>query len=41
VHDFKCTDGGYAMVTGVCRVGRRIWCVGLQERARMRIDLPG
>jgi sugar lactone lactonase YvrE len=41
VHDFKWTDGGYAMVTGVCRVGRRIWCAGLQERALMRFDLPG
>jgi hypothetical protein len=40
VHDFKWTDGGYAMVTGVCRVGRRIWCAGLQERALMRFDLP-
>jgi sugar lactone lactonase YvrE len=41
VHDFKWTDGGYAMVTGVCRVGRRIFCAGLQERALMRFDLPG
>jgi SMP-30/Gluconolactonase/LRE-like region len=41
VHDFKWTDGGYAMVTGVCRVGRRVWCAGLQERALMRFDLPG
>ena len=41
VHDFKWTDGGYAMVTGVCRVGRSIWCAGLQERALMRFDLPG
>ncbi len=41
VHDFKWTDGGYAMVTGVCRVGRRMWCAGLQERALMRFDLPG
>ena len=32
VHDFKWTDGGYAMVTGVCRAGRSIWCAGLQER---------
>src|SRR3984957_18624905 len=40
VHDFKWTDGGYAMVTGVCRVGRRIWCAGLQERVLMRFDLP-
>ena len=40
VHDFKWTDGGYAMVTGVCRVGRRMWCAGLQERALMRFDLP-
>ena len=41
VHDFKWTDGGYAMVTGVCRVGRRMWCAGLQERALMCFDLPG
>jgi sugar lactone lactonase YvrE len=41
VHDFKWTDGGYAMVTGVCRVGRRMWCAGLQEHALMRFDLPG
>ena len=41
VHDFKWTDGGYAMVTGVCRAGRSIWCAGLQERALMRFDLPG
>jgi sugar lactone lactonase YvrE len=41
VHDFKWTDGGFAMVTGVCRVGNRIWCGGLQERALMRFDLPG
>src|SRR5579872_6443090 len=40
VHDFKWTDGGYAMVTGVCRAGHRIWCAGLQERALMRFDLP-
>ncbi len=40
-HDFKWTDGGYASVTGVCRVGRRIWCGGLQESALMRFDLPG
>jgi sugar lactone lactonase YvrE len=40
VRDFKWTDGGYAMATGVCRVGRRIWCAGLQERALMRFDLP-
>ena len=33
--------GGYAMVTGVCRAGRRMWCAGLQERALMRFDLPG
>ena len=39
--DFKWTDGGYAMVTGVCRAGRSIWCAGLQERALMRFDLPG
>jgi sugar lactone lactonase YvrE len=36
VHDFKWTDGGFAMVTGVCRLGRRVWCAGLQERALMR-----
>jgi sugar lactone lactonase YvrE len=41
VHNFKWTDGGFAMVTGVCRVGRQIWCAGLQERALMRFDLPG
>src|SRR3984957_9379820 len=40
VHDFKWTDGGFAMVTGVCRVGRSIWCGGLHERALMRFDLP-
>ncbi|HXZ16217.1 MAG TPA: SMP-30/gluconolactonase/LRE family protein [Roseiarcus sp.] len=41
VHDFKWTDGGYAMVTGVCRAGHTIWCAGLEERALMRFDLPG
>jgi sugar lactone lactonase YvrE len=41
VRDYKWTDGGYAMVTGVCRAGRRMWCAGLQERALMRFDLPG
>ena len=41
VHDFKWTDGGFAMVTGLCRVGHRIWCAGLHERALMRFDLPG
>lgn len=41
VHDFKWTDGGFAMVTGVCRVGRQMWCAGLQERALMRFELPG
>jgi hypothetical protein len=41
VHDFKWTDGSYAVVTGLCRAGRRIWCAGLQERALMRFDLPG
>jgi sugar lactone lactonase YvrE len=41
VRDFKWTDGGFAMVTGVCRVGRQMWCTGLQERALMRFDLPG
>ncbi len=40
-HDFKWTDGGDAIVTGVCRVGRQMWCAGLQERALMRFDLPG
>jgi hypothetical protein len=29
----KWTDGAYAMVTGICRAGRTIWCAGLQERA--------
>jgi hypothetical protein len=38
VQDFKWTDGGYAMVTGV---GRRMWCAGLQEGALVRCDLPG
>jgi hypothetical protein len=33
--------GGFAMVTGLCRVGRRIWCAGLHERALMRFDSPG
>jgi SMP-30/gluconolaconase/LRE-like protein len=41
VHDFKWTDGGFATVTGVCRVGRSVWCGGLHERALMRFDLPG
>jgi sugar lactone lactonase YvrE len=41
VLDFKWTDGAYAMVTGVCRSGRSIWCAGLQQRALMRFDLPG
>jgi hypothetical protein len=41
VRDFKWTDGGFAMVTGLCRLGRRIWCAGLNERALMRFDLPG
>ena len=40
VQDFKWTDGGFATVTGVCRVGRSIWCGGLHERALMRFDLP-
>jgi sugar lactone lactonase YvrE len=40
VHDFKWTDGRFAMVTGLCRVGRRIWCAGLHERALMCFDLP-
>jgi sugar lactone lactonase YvrE len=39
--DFKWTDGGYAMVTGVCRAGRHVWCAGLHERALMRFELPG
>ena len=41
VHDFKWTDGGFSTVTGVCRVGRSVWCGGLHERALMRFDLPG
>jgi sugar lactone lactonase YvrE len=41
VHDFKWRDGGFATVTGVCRVGRSVWCGGLHERALMRFDLPG
>jgi sugar lactone lactonase YvrE len=41
VHDFKWTDGGFATVTGVCRVGRSVWCGGLHERALMRFELPG
>jgi sugar lactone lactonase YvrE len=40
VHDFKWTDGGFAMVTGVCRLGQRVWCAGLKEHALMRFDLP-
>jgi len=40
VHEFKWTDGGFAMVTGLCRVGDRIWCGGLHEHALMRFDLP-
>jgi hypothetical protein len=40
VHNFKWTDGRFAMVTGLCRVGRRIWCAGLHERALMCFDLP-
>jgi hypothetical protein len=40
VHDFKWTDGGFGMVTGVCHVDRGIWCGGLHERALMRFDLP-
>jgi hypothetical protein len=39
--DFKWTDGGFAMVTGLCRVGSRVWCAGLHERALMRFELPG
>lgn len=30
VRDVKWADGGFAMATGVCCVGRRIWCAGLQ-----------
>jgi sugar lactone lactonase YvrE len=41
VHDFKWADGGFAMVTGVCRVRRSVWCGGLHERALMRFELPG
>ena len=41
VRDFKWTDGGFSTVTGVCRVGRSIWCGGLHERALMRFELPG
>jgi sugar lactone lactonase YvrE len=41
VREFKWKDGGFAVVTGVCRAGRRVWCAGLQERALMRFDLPG
>ena len=41
VHDFKWTDGGFAIVTVVCRIDRRVWCAGLQESALMRFDLPG
>jgi sugar lactone lactonase YvrE len=40
LYDFKWTDGGYAMVTGVCRVNHSVWCAGLQERALLRFDLP-
>jgi sugar lactone lactonase YvrE len=40
VHVFKWTDGRFARVTGLCRVGDRIWCAGLNERALMRFDLP-
>jgi hypothetical protein len=39
VRDFKWTDGGYVMVTGVRRAGPRMWCAGLQERGLMRFDL--
>jgi hypothetical protein len=39
-HDFKWTDGGFAMVTGLCRVGDSVWCAGLNERALMRFALP-
>jgi hypothetical protein len=40
-HDFKWTDGGFATVTGLCRIGDSVWCGGLNERALMRFDLPG
>ena len=40
-HDFKWTDGRYAMVTGVCRAGRYVWCAGLHERALLRFEAPG
>lgn len=40
VHDFKWRDGGYAMVTGICRIKSRIWCAGLHERALMSFELP-
>ena len=40
MHDFKWTDGAYAMVTGVCRAGRHVWCAGLHERALMRFEAP-
>ncbi len=39
--DFKWTDGRFAMVTGLCRVGSHVWCAGLHERALMRFELPG
>jgi sugar lactone lactonase YvrE len=41
VRDFKWTDGGFSTVTGVCRIGRSVWCGGLHERALMRFELPG
>jgi hypothetical protein len=41
MRDFKWTDGGFSTVTGVCRVGRTVWCGGLHERALMRFELPG
>jgi hypothetical protein len=41
MRDFKWTDGGFSTVTGVCRVGRTVWCGGLHERALKRFELPG
>jgi sugar lactone lactonase YvrE len=40
VHDFRWADGGFAMVTGLCRVGSQVWCAGLHERALMRFEVP-
>jgi sugar lactone lactonase YvrE len=33
VHDYRWTDGRYAMVTSVCRVADTIWCGSLQASA--------